>query len=68
MKDIKTAAELLHRQDQYIHILEEQLDVYEQKDQAQTLLIEQQNRMLELYEKEISSLKRELEAVEGKDR
>lgn len=68
MKDKKTAAELLHRQDLYIHILEEQLDVYEQKDQAQTLLIEQQNRMLELYEKEISSLKWELEAVEGKDR
>lgn len=49
----------LIRQQRYIRQLEEQLAVYEEKDKAQELLIENLNRALELFAEELSRTKAE---------
>ncbi len=50
-------------QKQYIRQLEEQLAVYEKKNKAQELLIEQLNQSLDLLAGEISRLKTEKEDI-----
>ena len=49
--------EIIHKQSAYIRQLEEQLDIYQEKDRAQELLIEEQGRMLELLKDELSRVK-----------
>ncbi len=49
--------ELIRKQNLYIRKLEEQLAVYEEKDRAQELLINQLNQTLELFAEELSRLK-----------
>lgn len=50
---------LIRKQNIYIRQLEEQLDVYQEKDKAQELLIEKLNQALELLTEELSRLKLE---------
>lgn len=48
---------LIRQQNLYIRQLEEQLAVYEEKDKAQELLIEQLNHALDLLAEELSCVK-----------
>ncbi len=48
---------LIQQQNLYIRQLEEQLAVYEEKDKAQELLIEQLNQTLDLFAQELSHAK-----------
>ena len=52
-----TKDQLIKKQELYIRQLEEQLAVYEEKDKAQELLIENLNRALDLFAEEISMTK-----------
>ena len=52
---------LIQQQNQYIQELEEQLNIYKEKDKAQEKLIQTQNEALELFAEEISKLKAEKE-------
>lgn len=52
---------LIRQQELYIRQLEEQLAVYEEKDKAQELLIEQLNHTLDLFARELSRAKAEKE-------
>lgn len=52
---------LIRKQNIYIRQLEDQLDVYQEKDKAQELLIEKLNQTLELLSEELSRLKLEQE-------
>lgn len=52
---------LIRKQNIYIRQLEDQLDVYQEKDKAQELLIEKLNQALELLSEELSRLKLEQE-------
>lgn len=49
--------EIIRKQGAYIRQLEEQPDIYQEKDRAQELLIEGQGRMLELPKDELSRVK-----------
>lgn len=51
--------ELIRKQSSYIRQLEEQIDVYREKDRKQELLIEKLNHMLELLTDELSRVKGE---------
>lgn len=55
--------ELIRQQGLYIRALEEQLAVCEERNKAQELLIEQLNRMLDLFAGEISRIKAENEKI-----
>ena len=57
---------LIQQQNILIQQLEEQLDVYRQKDKYQELLIEKLNDTLDIFAEEISRLKAEKER-NGKD-
>ncbi len=50
---------LIRKQNIYIRQLEDQLNVYQEKDKAQELLIEKLNQTLELLSEELSRLKLE---------
>ena len=52
-----TKDQLIKKQQAYIRQLEEQLAVYEEKDKAQELLIENLNRALALFAEEVSGTK-----------
>lgn len=52
---------LIQKQNIYIRQLEEQIEVYREKDKAQELLIEKLNQALELLAEELSRLKPEQE-------
>lgn len=52
-----TKDQLIKKQQVYIRQLEEQLAVYEAKDKAQELLIENLNRALDLFAEEVSMTK-----------
>ena len=52
---------LIQQQNQYIQELEEQLNIYKEKDKAQEKLIQTKNEALELFAEEISKLKAEKE-------
>ena len=52
---------LIQQQNQYIQELEEQLNIYKEKDKSQEKLIQTQNEALELFAEEISKLKAEKE-------
>ena len=52
---------LIQQHNQYIQELEEQLNIYKEKDKAQEKLIQTQNEALELFAEEISKLKAEKE-------
>ncbi len=52
---------LIQQQNLYIRQLEEQLAVYEEKDKAQELLIEQLNQALDLFAQELSHAKAQKE-------
>ena len=52
---------LIQQQNQYIQELEEQLNIYKEKDKAKEKLIQTQNEALELFAEEISKLKAEKE-------
>lgn len=52
-----TKDQLIKKQQVYIRQLEEQLAVYEEKDKAQELLIENLNRALDLFAEEVSMTK-----------
>lgn len=54
-------AKLIQKQNIYIRQLEEQIDVYQEKDKAQELLIEKLNQALELLAEELSRVKLEQE-------
>lgn len=54
-------AKLIQKQNIYIRQLEEQIDVYREKDKAQELLIEKLNQALELLAEELSRVKPEQE-------
>lgn len=54
-------AKLIQKQNIYIQQLEEQIDVYQEKDKAQELLIEKLNQALELLAEELSRVKLEQE-------
>lgn len=51
--------ELIRKQISYIRQLEEQMDVYREKDRKQELLIEKLNHMLELLTDELSRVEGE---------
>lgn len=51
--------ELIRKQSSYIRQLEEQIDIYREKDRKQELLIEKLNHMLELLTDELSRIKDE---------
>lgn len=57
---------LIQQQNILIKQLEEQLDVYREKDKNQELLIEKLNCTLDIFAEEISRLKAEKE-INGKD-
>lgn len=59
-------AKIIQRQNQYIQELEEQLDIYREKDKAQEKLIQALNETLELFAGEISRLKAEKNAESQK--
>lgn len=59
MNNERSETKLIQQQNQYIQLLEEQLTVYEEKDKAQELLIENLNRTLELFAEELSRTKAE---------
>lgn len=59
MNNRRFETKLIQQQNQYIQQLEEQLAVYEEKDKAQELLIENLNRTLELFAEELSKAKAE---------
>ncbi len=52
-----TQVQLIKQQHQHIRQLEEQLAVYEKRDKAQELLIENLNRALDLFAEEVSMTK-----------
>ena len=52
---------LIQQQNQYIQELEEQLNIYKEKDKTKKKLIQTQNEALELFAEEISKLKAEKE-------
>ena len=54
---------LIQKQNIYIKQLEEQLDVYREKDKKQELLIENLNRMLKLLTEELSKVRAGKEEV-----
>lgn len=54
-------AKLIQKQNLYIKQLEEQLEVYKEKDMAQELLIEKLNRTLDLFAEELTKIKMEKE-------
>lgn len=49
--------EIIRKQGAYIRQLEEQLDIYQEKDRAQERLIEEQGHMLDLLTAELSRVK-----------
>ena len=49
--------EIIRKQGAYIRQMKEQIEIYQQKDMAQELLIEEQGRMLELLKDELSRVK-----------
>lgn len=57
---------IIQRQNQYIQELEEQLDIYREKDKAQEKLIQALKETLELFAGEISRLKAEKNAESQK--
>ena len=57
MKRENMEAELIRQQNLYIHQLEEQLDVYREKDKAQGVLIEKLNHALDLLAGELARVK-----------
>lgn len=57
---------LIQQQNLLIKQLEEQLEVYREKDKKQELLIEKLNCALDIFAEEISRLKAEKE-INGKD-
>lgn len=59
MNTERSETKLIQQQNQYIQLLEEQLKVYEEKDKAQELLIENLNRTLELFAEGLSRTKAE---------
>ena len=61
MKHENLEAELIRQQNLYIHQLEEQLNVYIEKDKAQELLIEKLNHALYLLAEESARGKDEKE-------
>ncbi len=61
MKYENLEAELIRQQNLYIHQLEEQLNVYIEKDKAQELLIEKLNHALDLFAEETARGKDEKE-------
>ncbi len=63
MKHENFEAKLIRQQNLYIRQLEEQLNVYMEKDKAQELLIEKLNRTLELFAEELASVKAEKEEI-----
>ena len=63
MKHENPETELIRQQDLYIHTLEEQLAICEERNKAQELLIEQLNQMLDLFAGEISRIKAENEKI-----
>lgn len=54
---------LIRKQNAYIRQLEEQIDIYREKDKNQELLIEKLNCALELLAEELSMVKAEKEEV-----
>lgn len=60
-------SQLIQKQNRYIQQLEEQLAVYEEKDKAQELLIENLNKALELFAEEITRLKAEKEKGDSRE-
>ena len=54
---------LIRKQNAYIRQLEEQIDIYREKDKNQELLIEKLNCTLELLAEELSMVKAEKEEV-----
>ena len=60
-------SKLIRQQNRYIRQLEEQLAVYEEKDKAQALLLEQQEQALELLAEELSRMKSEKETNSHKE-
>ena len=54
---------LIRKQNAYIRQLEEQVDIYREKDKNQELLIEKLNCALELLAEELSMVKAEKEEV-----
>ena len=60
-------SKLIRQQNRYIQQLEEQLAVYEEKDKAQALLLEQQEQALELLAEELSRMKGEKETNSHKE-
>ena len=63
MKHENFEAKLIRQQNLYIRQLEEQLNVYMEKDKAQELLIEKLNCTLELFAEELASVKAEKEEI-----
>lgn len=61
MKHENLEAKLFRQQNLYIRQLEEQLNVYIEKDKAQELLIEKLNRTLDLLSEEFARVKAEKE-------
>ncbi len=49
MKQENSEKRLIQKQEQYIRVLEEQLDVCREQIKAQALLIEEQNQALALF-------------------
>ena len=54
---------LIRKQNAYIRHLDEQIDIYREKDKNQELLIEKLNCALELLAEELSMVKAEKEEV-----
>ena len=63
MKHKSLEAELIRQQNLYIRQLEEQLNVYMEKDKAQELLIEKLNRTLDILTEELAGVKAEKEEI-----
>lgn len=59
---------LIQKQNLYIKQLEEQLDVYREKDKAQELLIENLNQALDLFTEELTKIKAEKEEERQKEK
>ena len=57
MKHKSLEAEFIRQQNLYIRQLEEQLNVYMEKDKAQELLIEKLNRTLDILTEELARVK-----------
>lgn len=59
---------LIQKQNLYIKKLEEQLEVYREKDKAQELLIEKLNQTLDLFAEELAKIKAEKEEAHQKEK